>query len=112
MSSIMNYVCPICHKNLFKSERQYFVGEDLECVVYSDHYFAGRISDEKFSLIKIRLNDGAHKLFMRVNFDDNISYFWTKQGDLNPIKINCAVQPDFSDLSKLKQKIKTYLLFS
>lgn len=125
--------CPICKNKLIKKEMILYVPpsisigsiqsnspseEDWECAIYSDHFFAKRILNNKVSILKIRLNDFEFKLFLKVDFDKNISQVWTKSNELNykirikPIEVGFAFQPDFADLSKLRQKIKTYLLFS
>lgn len=64
--------------------------------------------------LKIRLKEGIDKFFLRIDYDVNqpISSLWTKEGDIRPIKIPGILISDFSDINKLRQKIKTYLLFS
>jgi len=111
--SIMEHVCPICHQptQIDRDEKNF---KDYICRTDVDkHVYMYRIVKDTMTQLKVRMTeeDGS-KLYFKVLYDQDRSEVWTKTNDNERINIGKAFVPDFSDLDKLKVKIKTYLLFS
>ena len=112
--------CPICNKKLTTNRsfsyknNKYSKYTDYECKYKEDHFFVKRINCRMTneSKVKIRLSDETSLIsyYLKINYDENTSEVWVK--DSNKITINQVFVPDYSDLTKLKEKIKTYLNFS
>lgn len=107
----MELFCPICQRLLKEDDGMKDV---YNCFPSTDsHAYSVRLENDKPLIMKFRLSPGETKLYTRINFVDNFSEVWTRPGDpQSKIRINHAFLPDFSDLPKLEEKIKTYLLFS
>ncbi len=108
-------ICPICTKDMIEENKIKYI--DYYCRERADHFYACRILNNEQIKIKMRFTDTLEngtkeKLFLKVNFDEGTSQVWTKNNDNNRIQIDQIFNPDFSDLDKLKVKIRTYLLFS
>lgn len=81
------------------------------------HMYIHRVKrdDEKIHQLKVRITepDGT-KLCCKILYDKNLAEVWTGSStdDSNRIQIGNVFDIDFSDLDKLKQKIRMYMLFS
>jgi len=111
----MELKCPFCHKQLSVFDNISYI--DYLCPSQAkDHHYAERhsnMNDFLKSKIKIRLSPTEDKLFLRVHLDDNYSEIWTEPGNLsNAIRINHAIEVDFNELSKLENKLRTYIMLS
>ena len=111
----MEYNCPICQRKLTKEHKISHI--DYHCYPpLLDHHYAKRVDREnKLLQVKIRLTEeNDTTLYYKIDLEENQSYVWTKPGaiDKNRIKIDYAIIPDFTDLEKLKLKLKTYIIFS
>jgi hypothetical protein len=108
----MSNVCPICNAQL--TEESVFASKNVDLVCrQEDHLLAKRISAAgELIIMKLRIKDGAHKFFAQFNYQDNTTSLWTKANERRPIKVPSIISTDLSNLDKIKQKIKTYLLFS
>ena len=103
--------CPICNKALMHEHKIKY--HDYHCFPPADdHHFAERIKDDEQILIKVRVCKNKEKIFFKVNFAEKFSEFWTLPDDRNRIKIDSVIHPDFSNLTSLYDKIKTYLVFA
>lgn len=117
MDDFSTYPCKICDRDMEGLSRNANPSRknemDWTCKSQDDHHFSYRVLDEKIIKMRIRLTepgrDGALRL--KIHYDLGFSEVWTKAGSSHRIKINSIVVPDFSDLEKLKNKIKTYLVF-
>ena len=101
--------CPICQSSL-KIEK---FGETTEerCIFnIEDHFFCTRSKDSFISKQKIRLKDNENNLVVVIDYDQQTCEVWRNDDD-KKIFVPIAFQADFSNLDKIKQKIKTYLLF-
>ena len=108
----MNYSCPICKKSLTVKMNT----TDYICRDDRNHVYIQRVEDNKITIIKIRLIevDGS-KMFCKIRYDKNISEVWIANNDNisnQRVQINHALDTDLADLDKLKQKLRTYILFS
>jgi len=108
----MSHVCPICNKQL--QEESVFASQEIDLIYrQEEHLLAKRISATgDLLLLKLRIKDGAHKFFVLFDYKDNTTSFWTKTNERRPIKVPSIISTDLSNLDKIKQKIKIYLLFS
>jgi hypothetical protein len=109
----MEHKCPICQQPTFvdKQEKSH---ADYICRTDQDqHVYMYRFKNNEVSQLKVRITepDGS-KLYFKVLYDQDRSEVWTKTNDHERINIGKAFVPDFSDLDKLKGKLKMYLLFS
>ena len=109
----MEHKCPICqHPTVIQKEDKSYA--DYICRTNNDeHVYLYRVKGGEVTQLKVRFSepDGS-KLYFKVLYDQDRSEVWTKSNDNERINIGKAFVPDFSDLDKLKQKVKMYLLFS
>jgi hypothetical protein len=110
-----NY-CPICKSNLtLDSNHTDKKISDYLCKFKEDHFFAIRMKNDYVSKIKVRVlddDDLKSKLFIKVNFDENTTQVWKSINPSHQIKVKSAIDIDFSNISKIRNKIKTILIFS
>lgn len=104
--------CPICHRQLRIRKHNNVI--DYDCYPSpDDHHYAERIENDSPTIVKIRISPKQHTLFVKVNIDSNTSEIWTTPDDtINRITVNYNIPLDFSDLHKLENKIRTYLMLS
>lgn len=74
-----------------------------------DHYFTMRIRHN--AMIKLHIVFYKENLYLKVHYDEKYSEVWANANSTLRIRINQIVVPDFADLAKLKNKIKTLLVF-
>ena len=109
----MDRPCPICKRQLSSEQKTEYV--EYHCFPpQSDHHYACRTSLEGQALkVKIRIGSGDNKMFVKINYDDGFSQIWTDPDDEDArTKINHVFDPDLSDLDALRNKLRTYLVFS
>lgn len=111
----MEHNCPIC-QNTLSPEQNKIMYQDFVCRKDLDsHSFIYRYRPALNEVVQLKVRiteeDGS-KLYFKVYYDQDRSEVWTRTNDNERISISHAFKPDFSDLGKLKQKIKTYLIFS
>lgn len=120
MELIMEHICPICN------QATKFIGSgsndptvmydfrDYACYTNrDDHFYTYRFIDQAVSLLKIRLHDEAGiPLYLQISYDKDKSEVWTKPNSTDKINIGKAFTPNFSDLDKLVNKLKLYILVS
>ena len=107
--------CPICKSELELEirNRSSAIETTIQyCRYNSDNHFYGKqlLKDDIIKL-KIRLIENNNYLNIRFDYELNFMEVWS-DSDFNRIRIEYTFVPDFSDIEKLKSKIKTYLLFS
>lgn len=115
------YNCPICAKEL-KQENKI---KCIDCSCKRDvHYYGARYKHGELTKVKIRFREpGGDKFYIKFHYDLDFTEVWTikmpedgsevdeyDRGER--IHIAGTFVPDYTDTDKLKQKIKTYLLFS
>lgn len=76
-----------------------------------DHSLAYRVRGNVFVKIRIGFRGKGEQLHLKIHYDEGYSEVWT-WNDLPRVRINQVVYTDFSNLDKLKDKIKTLLLFA
>lgn len=106
----MNQNCPICHSSLIREDSLPEIVDLLCC--QDDHFFGQRFNKENLIILKIRLKDDDKNLFVRLNYELNSCNIWIKADQIKPITLSHIIHLDYSNIDKLKQKIKTLLLFS
>jgi hypothetical protein len=108
----MEHLCPLCNNSLArKRAKDYF---DYQCSKYDSHFYAKRTHLDTNELLKIKVklqNEDKSEWYFRINYDTVSTEVWTDENP-NRIVIKQVFTPDFSDLSRLKSKIQTYMLFS
>jgi hypothetical protein len=118
----MSNLCPICQREMKKEHRIKHV--DYHCFpVRRSHHYALRttIVGDKIEC-KIRFKEAnGDRIFLKVNYKDNYSEVWGDDGDdagtddVSPpprTRIEQIVDLNFDDLDKLRNKIRTMLVFS
>lgn len=106
------HICPLCNDYL-SGDTTPNKHTDYSCVKSADHYYAKRIKNDELTKIKFRLTDpDGKKLYIKINYDQGITQVWTKSNNNIRSEIQSVFEPDFSDIEKLKNKLKTYLVFS
>lgn len=101
-----NFNCPVCNKEMEIHHKIMYV--DYSCDRSDSHHFSWRIRDNNLAKLRIRLDDG---LCLKVHYDEKYSEAWTSDKPDNKIRVNQIVIPNFEDLDKLKNKIRTLLVF-
>lgn len=107
----MKNICPICLKHLNESRRDNKDYVDYKCHGDSDddHFYVHRILNGDIIKIKFRIDD----MYLKINFDEGFSQAWPIDSLIQDrVTVNHALELDFSDLEKIKSKIKTILTFS
>jgi hypothetical protein len=109
----MEHKCPICQQPTFpqKEEKNH---ADYICRTNTDeHVYLYRVRNGEMTQLKVRITEpNGSKIYFKVMYDQDRSEVWTRANDEERINIGKAFVPDFSNLDRLKQKIKMYLLFS
>lgn len=110
----MKHICPICHKKtILDRDDKDDTSQDYACRTDNDHHaYFYRVRNNQMTRLKVRLNDNGVKLYLKLYCDQNRFEVWTSNLSGKRINININFVPDFSDLDKLKEKIKIYLLLS
>lgn len=114
------HACPVCQVTLLKEDKLKYI--DYYCKhSRDDHSYGVRYVRGELIKIKVRFREpNKDKLYIKFHYDlDYIEVWSVKYCSENvdpdvPVRIPIAgtFVPDFSDVDKLKQKIKTYLIFS
>jgi hypothetical protein len=105
----ISYVDHICNRLSYESPVAY---EHQLClrIVYEE-WMDGSIKMRTPKLAKLRVAFHKERLHLKVHYDEKYSEVWGKVNSPHRIRINQIVAPDFSNLDKLKNKIKTLLVF-
>lgn len=116
---MQKYQCLVCNADMVMHHKISY--EDHTCSQSNDHQLSLRIIQEDWldgsinmrtpRLIKLRLAFHKERLHLKVHYDQKYTEVWAKVNSPNRIKINQIVVPDFMDLAKLKNKIRTLLVF-
>ena len=116
---MQKYQCLVCNKDMVMHHKIAY--EDHTCNQDSDHQLSLRIVQEDWmdgsikmrtpKLSKLRLAFYKERLHLKIHYDNKYSEVWAKANSPNRIKINQIVVPDFTDLAKLKNKIRMLLVF-
>lgn len=114
------HACPVCSATLVKEDKLKYI--DYYCKHNrDDHSYGIRYVKDELTKVKVRFREpNKDKLYIKFHYDLGHMEVWgIKNHPENvdpdvPVRITIAGTfiPDFSDVEKLKQKIKTYLIFS
>lgn len=113
LAYIMKHLCPICQRKLTKDDKIKYV--DYHCSpVKEDHHYIVRERKGVQLKVKIRLSDAVGHVYLKINFDEGYLQAWTKPGTEGEdrTRVDQIFYPDFTQIEKLREKIRTYLLFS
>jgi hypothetical protein len=83
----------------------------LSLRIVNDFWMDGSIQMKTPKMTKIRIAFYKERLHLKVHYDDKYSEVWGKVNSPSRIRINQIVVPNFTDIDKLKNKIKTLLVF-
>lgn len=120
--------CLVCGKEMEEHHKIAYVDYTCNDVDYtsnklrgSDHQLSLRIVNEFWMdgsiqmktprMTKLRIAFYREKLHLKIHYDDKYSEVWGKINSPHRLRINQIVVPNFSDIDKLKNKIKTLLVF-
>ncbi len=84
---------------------------DYSCNRSDDHHLSWRIKDNNMAKIRIRFQHQNEMLCLKIHYDEKYSEVWSKANSTNRIRINQIVPLSFEDIEKLKNKIRTLLVF-
>ena len=102
--------CPICHCAMIEEHKIKYI--DYYCN-NEHHCYVKRLRDNKLLMHKIRLLDSnGEKLYLKVSLIDSYSEVWKHTNNTFRNRINVIVNVDFNDIESIKNKIKTYIVFS
>ena len=109
--------CLLCGKEMEIRHRISYI--DYHCAMEADHHFAWRIAkvlplelNWQLLILRVKLMTGDENLYLKLHYDEGYSEVWSKDRTTERIKINSIIYPDFVDLEKLKNKLRTILVFS
>lgn len=111
---MQKYECSICGQEMEMHHKIAYL--DYSCNKNEDHQLSMRIvhnimMDTK-TMTKLRIAFHKERLHLKIHYDNQYSEVWAKNNSTHRIKINQIVIPDFTDIDKLKSKIRTLLVFS
>ena len=107
--NMQNFDCLVCNKQMEMHHKIIFV--DYSCNHSDDHHFSWRIKDNTLAKLRIRFQENNERLCMKIHYDEGYTEVWSKAKSTNRIRINQIVVPNFEDIEKLKNKIRTLLVF-
>lgn len=107
----MHPPCPLCHNEMICESKLLAPIADYICRNKEDHWFAERVENTKIIYMKMRINENERSYYLIINYTKNIMQVWSHK-DRRRILIRHVFVPNFSNLDKLKNKIKTYLVLS
>lgn len=122
------YFCPVCSCEM---EGYHCVEySDYSCAKKEDHHYSFRVVEEEvfvasgndhptesftqrvITKTRIRFTELDGKIVrLKVHYDLGYSEIWTKISSSHRLRIRHLVPMDFTDVEKLKNKLKTYLVF-
>lgn len=109
----MDRPCPICKRQLTREQKSEYVEYHCFPPQSSHHYSCRTALDGQMLKMKVRISSGPDKMFFKINYDQGFSQIWTNPDDDEArIKVNHVFEPDLSDLEALRNKLRTYLVFS
>lgn len=110
---MLEHICPLCHAPLTEDAPSTSGSIDYHCMRADDHYYAHRVKNNEITKVKVRFTEfDGDRLTFKINYDQGTCQFWTQRSEHNRTEIQTIFTPDFSDIDKLKTKIKTYMIFS
>lgn len=83
----------------------------LSLRIVNDFWMDGSIQMKTPRMTKLRVAFYRERLHLKVHYDEKYSEVWARANSPHRIRINQVVTPDFSNIDKLKNKIKTLLVF-
>jgi hypothetical protein len=102
--------CYVCNEEMRMEHKISYI--DHYCVPrWDDHHLTIRFVNDKLIKMRLRFTEPDGRLHLKVHYDEGYSEVWGKP-DSERIKIPQVIDVDFSDIPKLKNKIRTYLVFS
>jgi hypothetical protein len=103
------YQCLICNEDMRADHYIKYI--DHSCIlVRSGHILTFRIKGHQMIKLRVFFNDGHERLGLKVHYDEGYSEVWSYSNS-KKIRINQIVIPDFMDIEKLKNRIRTCLVF-
>lgn len=111
---LMKNICPICQRELSRVSDETQIESIYGCTnrpkdSITDHYYGYKILGDELISSKVRIGN----LVIQILYREGISKVWTFGAEESKkVKINFILEPDFSDLEKIKRKIRTLLTFS
>lgn len=109
------HLCLICQQKL--QYRNYVpVFNDYYCN-QEDHHLSYRVKEDLngdyiMTKMRIRLTDENDSVVrLKIHYDLGYSEVWKLANSIDRIRIDSIVIPDFTDLAKLKNKLKTFIVF-
>lgn len=109
--------CKICDSEMLPLKKviKNITYYDFKChEELMSHLFIERVLNDKVIILKARLSSEEEDIVFKIDFDNPRIEIWSDTSSDFPdsIIINTAFNPDFSDLNKLKLKIKGLIVFS
>lgn len=111
--------CPICTCELSLSEETSSLHKNsiYSCRAFTKNHMYSLLLSEDSKILKFKLrltNDDDSKITCKIHYDSGYSEVWTgiSFNLSDRININHIIELDFSNIEKIKKKLKTYMLFS
>ena len=104
---MQKYHCSVCDREMHPEHRISYIDHFCD---QNDHEFSIRVKDETVRILRLRLINHPERLSIKVYYDEGHSEVWTRTGSQRFI-INQIVLLDFSDIEKLKNKLRFLLTF-
>lgn len=104
-------LCYICQEEMRVDDRPDHLDYSC-CPRWDDHHLSIRVKDGKMTKLRLRFNDdNGKRLHLKIHYDEGFTEVWADP-DSEHVKIDRLIDLDFSDLPKLRHKLRTYITFS
>lgn len=116
---MQKYQCLVCGREMTEHHKIKFI--DYSCI-RDDHHFSWRVVEEwdqedytsrgkKVTKLRVRLGEGKNRMCLKIHYDEGYTEVWSTPLS-SRIRIDQIIAPDFKDVEKLKNKIRTILVFA
>lgn len=104
------YNCLVCGKEMIANHMIAYI--DYHCQPDDfNHHFSWRIKNNILIKLRVRFSDKKERLCLKIHYDEGYSEVWSRGSLDNRLRIDQIIFPNFEDIEKLKNKIKTILVF-
>lgn len=114
---MQQYDCLVCGQKMTEVHKIKFV--DYYCAK-DDHHFSWRViplehleedASKAIAKLRIRVGEDKNRMCLKIHYDEGYSEVWSTPHS-SRIRVEQIIAPDFQDLEKLKDKLRTILVFA
>lgn len=108
----MDRLCPICDVKMTEQHMIKYIDYYCNPKLNNHHYSARYKTNGEHTHLKARISEhGRPKQYFKINFMEGYTEIWE---DMNGsrVRIDQVISYDFTDLVTMRNKLRTYLVFS